>query len=100
MDAGHKFAPAAKLRSENSAAVPREPIIPAATLAAFFDPAPLYPAAPFEAVQEWVERSHMEANRSARALLNELADFIAVTRSRLNERENQHLGAPSLPFRL
>src|SRR6516225_2653542 len=100
IDASNKFAPPSKLRSQNSPPLPREPIVPAAPLVGFFDPAPLYPAAPFEAVQERVERSHMETNRSARALLNELTDFIAVTRACFNERKNQHFGAASLPLRL
>src|SRR5580704_3431710 len=100
IDAGDKFAPAAKLRSEDSAALASDPIITAAALAAFFNPAAKQPAATFQAVEHGVKRGHVERYCAARALLDEFADFVTVARASLDEREDEEFGTAPFPIRL
>src|SRR5260370_9780833 len=57
IDTGYKFVPAAKLRSEDSAALARQTIVTAAALSAFFDPSSIQPAAAFQAGQRRVKAS-------------------------------------------
>jgi len=54
----------------------------------------------FQPVEQWVERCDVKTNRAARALFDEFADFVAVTRTGFDERENQQLGATFFPFDL
>src|SRR5580700_7003983 len=100
IDARDKFAPAAKLRCEDFPSLASHTIMTAATLSTFFNPAPMQPAASFQAVEHRVKRGHMEAHCAARALLDEFADLVAVARARFDERKNEQFGAASFPFRL
>src|SRR6202035_4394428 len=100
IDASDKFVPAAKLRSEDSAALARQTIVAAAPLSAFFDPASTQPAAAFKTVEQRVERGDVKTNSAARALLDKFVDFVDVARTGFDERKNEELSAASFPFRL
>jgi len=78
----------------------RQTIVTAAALSAFFDPASMQPAASFQTVEQRVKRSYVKTYRSSRALLDELADFVAVARTRFDERKDKQFGATFLPFHL
>src|SRR5260370_15899179 len=84
IDTGYKFVPAAKLRSEDSAALARQTIVTAAALSAFFDPASMQPAAAFQAVEQRAKRNHMKKNSAARAFLYKFSDFVTLARTALH----------------
>ena len=65
IDTDYKFAPAAKLRSEDSAALARQAIVTAAALPIFFDPASTQPATAFKTVEQRVERGDVKTNSAA-----------------------------------
>src|SRR5688572_26110545 len=90
--------PCLALLREDPASFRGEPIETASPLAGLLDPAPLDPAAGFEAEQRGVERRQRECQLSPRAGLDQLADFIPVTRTSLEQREDQHLATALLQF--
>src|SRR5260370_11419871 len=100
IDTGYKFVPAAKLRSEDSAALARQTIVTATALSVLFDPASTQPATAFETVEQRVERGDVKTNSAARALRDKFADFVAVARPSFDERKNEEFGATLFPFHL
>jgi len=81
IDTNYKFVPAAKLPSEDSAALARQTIVTATALPVLFDPASTQPATAFKTVEQRVERGDVKSNSAARALLDKFADFVAVART-------------------
>src|SRR5215217_3929547 len=79
-DGFDELAPGVALRGEDFAPVGGQPVVAPAALAVALDPAPLNPPAPLKAVEQRVERGDVEAEEPARALLDEAADVVAVTR--------------------
>src|SRR5580704_18913424 len=100
IDAGYKFLPAAKLRSEDFAALARQTIVTATALPVFFNPASTQPATAFKTVEQRVERGDVKTHIAARALLDKFADFVAVARTGFDERKNEEFGATFFPFYL
>src|ERR1700677_5058009 len=87
IDGAGKRAPADALTGECLAAACRQPIeTPAASAGGL--PISLHPTAPFEAVQERVERRDVETDHARGALGDELADFIAVAWLVFEQRKN------------
>src|SRR4029079_18764653 len=91
-----ELAPVAPLRGEDLAPFDGQAVEAPPALAGFLDPPPGDPAALLEAVEQRIERRHLELEAAARALLDQLADFIAVPRPRLDQRQDQQLGAAFL----
>jgi len=54
----------------------------------------------FESVEQRIERCDVKANRAARALLDEFADFVPVPWAGFDERKNEEFGTSFLPFGL
>jgi hypothetical protein len=61
-------------------------------LPGFLHPAALQPAAFLEPIEQGIERRDVELHPSARARFDQLADFVAVARARLDEREDHEFG--------
>jgi hypothetical protein len=55
-------------------------------------------AAFLEPVEQWIEGGGAESDGAARALLDQLADLIAMPRSRFDELQDQEFGASLLEF--
>src|SRR5262245_5929773 len=66
-DRGDELAPTFPLPREHFPACRREAVVAPSTLSGFFDPAATNPAAFFESVEKWIERSDVEAQGAARA---------------------------------
>ena len=62
------------------------------------DPSALDQPALLEAIEQWVERGHAEAERAARSRVDEFGDLISMTRVILELGENEQLGGALLPF--
>src|SRR5262249_47027426 len=100
-DAAHRSdeaLPGGSLIGEHSAALRRQPIEPSPAFAGAFDPPTLNPAAPFQAIQQRVQRGDLEANSALGSLFDELAELIAVPGPVLDQREDEQLGASLLQF--
>src|SRR5687768_10702732 len=87
------------MRGERAAAVRGEAIEAPMALAGPLDPASLDQAAVFEPQQGWVKCRQRKRQASARPCFDQLPDLVAMPRPRLQERQDQHLGAPLLQFR-
>src|SRR5688500_9145352 len=83
---------------EHAAAFGREVVEAPPPLAGLLDPAPLEPAALLEAIEQRVQRRDVELDLAAGAQLYELADLVAVTRARLDDRQHDELGGAFLQF--
>src|SRR5918993_4417529 len=68
-------------------------VIAPASLAGALHPSPLDPAAVLESIQQRVERGRLEPDLPVRALVDQLADLIAVTGAVLQQREDEQFGA-------
>src|SRR6186997_1046145 len=98
VDRAHERRPTAALDGKHFAALRGQAVEPAAALAGTFGPASFNPAALLETVEEGIERRHGELERATGALLDQLADVVAVPRAVLDQRQNQQLGAAFLEF--
>src|SRR5580700_965928 len=83
--------PAALLRRQNFASQGCQAVIPAPPLPGLFHPPSLDPAALLQPVQQRIQRRHMEAQGASGALLNELADLVAMPRAAFYQRQDQQL---------
>lgn len=103
-NAGHALqgleegAPDAALLGKHASPGGRETVVPAAPLARLFQPAADDEPAFLEAVERRVERRNVERQGSGRALLDELAQFVAVPGPLLHERQDEQFGASLLGF--
>src|SRR4051794_33521088 len=97
-DGGHEFFPALLLRVEHLATLGRQAVVATAALFGFLDPFALDPALGFEAVQQRVERSDVEAEGAAGADLDQFRDVIAVARLGFQEGEDQELATALFPL--
>ena len=77
----------------------RETVKAALALPGLLDPTPFDPAAVLEPQQRGIERRQRELQTAAGARLDQLADFITVARTRLEQRQDEHLGAALLELR-
>ena len=81
--------------SEHAAPLSRDLVEPPAALVRFLDPCAFDPSPLFEAIQQWIERIDVERELPAGSCVNELAQLVAVTRPRIEQREDQQLGRAS-----
>src|SRR5829696_3780611 len=88
--------PVVALRGEDLPPFGGEPVEAAAALARLLDPLAGDPAALLQAVEEGIQRCHLELQAAAGSLLDQLADLVTVPRTRLDQRQNQQLGAALL----
>src|SRR5512146_3506449 len=93
-----KLQPCVALLCKHLAAGGGELVIAAAALPALLHPAALDPAALLQPVKQRIKRGDVETNGPAGLVLNELADLIAVARPRLQQGEDQQLGATLFQF--
>src|SRR3954471_1216825 len=91
-----ELAPVIALRGQHLAAFRSQPIEAPAALARLLDPASRDPAALLEAVEQRVQRGHLELQPPAGSLLDQLADLVAMPRAGLDQRQDQQLGAAFL----
>src|SRR5579864_3327021 len=78
---------------EDPATLGREAIKTAIALAGLLDPAALEPPPALEPKQRRIQRGKGKGQPPARPRLNQLADVVAVSRPRLDERQHEHLNA-------
>ena len=83
-------------RGEDPAPRRGQAVEAAAPLASLFDPSPLQPSALFQAIEQGIERGDVELELSVRALLDQLADFVAVPGPRFEDRQDDELGGSLL----
>src|SRR6266508_409500 len=92
--------PDAALLREHLPASGRQPVVAPAALASAFDPAAFDEALVFEPIQGRIERRGVERDGAAGSFLNQPADVVPVPLPLVEQREDQHLRAPSLQFAL
>src|SRR5688572_5533175 len=83
--------PRLALARERAPPVGGERVEAAPPLPRLLDPAPLQPATLLEAVEQWVQRGDVELEQPLRPRLDELADLVTVTRTVLDDREDDQL---------
>jgi hypothetical protein len=93
-----EFHPGFALRVELSFAVGGEAVEAPSSLAGFFDPTSFDETLALEAIEEWVERSGVDAYDAAGFLLEELAELVSVSLLDFEEREDEHGGSSLLQF--
>src|SRR6202011_3160636 len=93
IDGLYEYLPTGPLRGQDLTPLRRQAVIPAAALPCFFDPPALDPAALLQSIKQRIKRRHPEAQLSIGAVLNQLANLVAVAGTDLHQRENQQLGA-------
>src|SRR5689334_3465172 len=93
-----EFFPCRLLPLQHGASLRRQSIKAAATFTGFFHPLAVDEPAIFEAAEHGIQRADPEGEPSVRARLDELADLVSVSRSRVEEREDDELGAAFLEF--
>jgi hypothetical protein len=91
-----EFAPSAALLGEDLAAFGRKPVVPPSALTRFLDPFPFDPPTSFHPVQHGVEGGDVKPEHSARPVVNQLCDFVAVAGSLLNGSEDHEFRASAL----
>jgi len=89
LDGLDKHLPAVPLGSENLSPLACQAVIPSSPLPALLHPSALQPAPLFQAIEQRIERGHVEAQSAAGALLDEFADFIAVARPSFQQGKDQ-----------
>src|SRR6266545_762369 len=92
--------PDAALLREHLTARGGQPVVAPAALASAFDPAAFDEALVFEPIQGRIERRGVERDGAAGSFLNQPADVVPVPLPLVEQREDQHLRAPSLQFPL
>src|SRR5262245_35389351 len=88
VDGGDEPTPAAALLREHASSLSCETVITAPALTFLLDPLTDDPSAALEAVEQWIERRDLETDGAVGALLDHLADLVAVSRPRLEQRQN------------
>src|SRR4026209_2498135 len=75
-----------------------EPIEAAPALTRLLDPRPFAPAAPFQAIEERIERVEMEHQPPARLGFDQLAKLVAVPRPGLQHGQQEQFGGTLFQF--
>src|SRR5262245_16805070 len=91
-----ELAPQRALLAQEAAALGRERVVAAPHLAGLLEPAARDQPAPLQPPQHRVEGRDPEAELAGGALLDQLADLVAVAGARLQQRQHQQLGAALL----
>src|SRR5688572_10247560 len=81
--------PDRSLPHEHAAPAGRQTVITAAALTGFLHPAALDQPLRFEAIEGWIQRGDMKRDRAVGALVDLLADIVAVTLALFEQREDQ-----------
>src|SRR5262245_42856079 len=90
--------PGLALTRQHAAPFRRQLIEAAPALPGLLHPLALKPAALLEAIQQRIERRQVELQLPARAAFDQLAELVAVTRTALNNRQDDQLRRPFLQF--
>jgi hypothetical protein len=85
VDSFDKLTPTIALGCEYLLPFGSQTVITTPALACLLDPTPLNPTASFESIEQWVEGSDVKMEHPARALFDEIADVIPMSRLILNE---------------
>src|SRR5207237_4409418 len=92
-DGGYELAPAVTLRREHGAPRRREAIETAPPLPGFLHPSTRDPAAVLHSIEQRIERRDVEGEHPLGAGLDHLLELVAVPRLRLEEGQDEKLGA-------
>src|ERR1044072_4351738 len=90
--------PALSLAIQERRSSSRQAVITTTTLRGLLDPAAFDEPSLLESVEQRIERRHAEAQRPARARLDQLGDRVAMPRPVLEEGEDQELSRALLPL--
>src|SRR5919198_4706459 len=91
-DGTHEVQPFPAVGAELSLAVRRDVVVAAAPLTCLLHPAAFDEAVLFESVEQGVERRGVDVHDAARALIEELAQLIAVAGLGLEEGQDEERG--------
>src|SRR4051812_27695803 len=91
-----ELAPIVPLCRQDVAPLRGQAVETAAPFARLLDPLAGDPAALLEAVEQRIERGDLELQPPAGSLFDQLADLVAMPRPRLDQRQDQQLGAALL----
>src|SRR5882757_5944518 len=96
LDRVHQVKPGGTLCLQTPFSSRRQPIKTTAALAGLFHPPPLDQSPRLQAVQQGIKRSYVELQYTVRAFFNQLADFIAMSRSMLDQGQDEQFRAALL----
>ena len=88
--------PSRSLACEHPSSGGGDAVIASPPLTGLFDPAARDPATLLESIEQRIQRRDPESDRSLGLLLDDLADFVSMTRAMFDERQNQQLGTAFL----
>src|SRR6185369_4584215 len=100
IERGEEIGPGLTLFVQDFAAGGGDFVIASSALAGFFNPSALNPAASFEPIEHRIKRGDVELKHSVGTLFDEFGNFISVTRSVFDQRQNQHFGTSSFDFEI
>src|SRR5215468_7221926 len=95
-DGGHKGLPDAALRGQRLLAVLRQFVKTSPPLPGFLHPTAFDPAALFQPVKQEIKRGGVELQHAVRARLDQLAEFVAMARAGLQQRQDEQFRAALL----
>jgi len=95
-DSADKFPPALALLRKSFLTLRRQTVVTPPSLIGLFDPATMNQAALFEAVEQGIQRSDVEAQAAPGTGFDELPDVVTVARLVLEQRER--ISNSALPF--
>jgi hypothetical protein len=90
----HEGGPRLSLLDKHAPPFSRDLVEPAAPLAGLFDPDPLDPSTLLEAIEQRIQGIDVERELTAGSGMDQLAQFVAVPGSRVQQREDQQLADP------
>src|SRR5262249_56797158 len=90
-DQREELSPLAALGGEHVAAARGDAVIATAALVRTLNPPPLHQSALLELVERGVERGEVERQRAGGSFVDQLDQFVAVTRFVLEKREDDEL---------
>src|SRR5215204_2142756 len=102
-DSGDRFdelAPVIALCGQHAPAVGRDAVEAPPALARFLHPPARDPAALLEAIEQRIQGCDLEVQPAVRALVDQLADLVAVAGAGFDQREDEQLGAALLQLAL
>src|SRR5687767_9579090 len=92
--------PDRSLPLEHAAAARRQTVITAPPLTGLLHPAAFDHALRFEAIERRIERGDVKGDGAVGSLVDQLADFIAMTLALFEQRQDQQLGTTALQLPL